>query len=69
MLQRPCSFDGNGGRRRSIPLSLVAVLKEKLDSSYISEEDQERMRIIQLSKDNMPFSSSHSRQLHMMYEG
>lgn len=48
---------------------IVAVLKEKLDSSYISEEDQERMRIIQLSKDNMPFSSLHSRQLHMMYEG
>lgn len=34
---------------------IVAVLKEKLDSSHISQEEQERMQILCLSMDDMVF--------------
>lgn len=34
---------------------IVAVLKEKLDSSHISQEEQERMQILRLSMDDMVF--------------
>ena len=37
---------------------IIAILSEKLDSSQISKVDQERMRIIELSKSNLLFEGN-----------